>query len=252
MKSNIKQLPEADIRAILRAADEIIAQGGRTLLAKILKGSREKKVLQLELNMCPTYGWFRSEKLDEVMQKIDWMIDHDFLDIQYSGKLPMIVFTDRGWNIESDQFADELLEEWNEWLANGKESPDMDYLKDRNRKMILLFIEKIRETGNKNYIPYLKEWEKIDYKKVRVAINKTIKALEAEEPVDYQYINEKNEVISEALQGMEPGDLFLKCWECGERFLFSAGEQRFYKHKGFDYPKRCKSCREKRFEDYYL
>lgn len=43
MTQETKRLPEADIRAILRAADELIATGGRTLLAKILKGSREKK-----------------------------------------------------------------------------------------------------------------------------------------------------------------------------------------------------------------
>lgn len=45
MKANTNQLSEADILTILRAADEIIGEGGRTLLAKILKGSREKKVL---------------------------------------------------------------------------------------------------------------------------------------------------------------------------------------------------------------
>lgn len=41
--------------AILRAADELIGAGGRSLLAKILKGSREKKVLELELDKTPVY-----------------------------------------------------------------------------------------------------------------------------------------------------------------------------------------------------
>src|SRR5699024_5492080 len=154
-------------RGILRAADDIIAAGGRTLLAKILKGSCEKKVLQLGLNACPVYGYFKSEKLDAVLDKIDWMIDHDFLDIEYSGKLPMIIFTERGWEIERDQRADEFINEWDQWLAAGKESPDMYYLKDRNRGMIWLLLDKIQETGSKKYNPYLKEWEKIDYKKVR-------------------------------------------------------------------------------------
>lgn len=58
MSTDSKQLPEEEIRAILRAADELIMQGGRTLLAKILKGSREKKVLALELDKCPVYGFF--------------------------------------------------------------------------------------------------------------------------------------------------------------------------------------------------
>lgn len=123
--------------AILRAADEIIGQGGRTLLSKILKGSRDKKVLALEMEQCPVYGYFKSEKLTDIVEKIDWMIDNDFLDIEYFGKLPMIVFTERGWEIESDQRADEFLDEWDTWIKEDKPIPDMEYLKDRNRKMIL-------------------------------------------------------------------------------------------------------------------
>lgn len=250
MTSNIKQLPEAEIRAILRAADEIIAEGGRTLLAKILKGSREKKILQLGLDSCPIHGWFHSNKLDEIKLKIDWMIDYDFLDIQYSGKLPMIIFTERGWEIERDQRVDEFLNEWNQWLADDKVSPDMSYLKDRNRKMIFLLLDKIKGTGNRKYIPYLREWEKIDYKKVRAEIKATIKALESDESMEQQFVSEKDESIKEALKGLAPQDLLLKCWECGDRFTFTVGEQRFYKQKGFVHPKRCGSCREKSYVDY--
>ncbi|WP_247747130.1 RQC-minor-1 family DNA-binding protein [Alkalihalobacillus sp. BA299] len=78
---NINRLSQEEIKVILRAADEIVTRGGRTLLAKILKGSKEKKILELELNRCPVYGYFKSKKLDDIMQKIDWMIDYDFLDI---------------------------------------------------------------------------------------------------------------------------------------------------------------------------
>ncbi|MGJ7923056.1 RQC domain-containing protein [Neobacillus sp. LXY-4] len=69
MKPNSTRVSKEVIIFILRAADEIIGQGGRTLLAKILKGSREKKVLQLELDQCPVYGWFRSEKQEEILKK---------------------------------------------------------------------------------------------------------------------------------------------------------------------------------------
>lgn len=43
MKINRNTLTVDKKLAILRAADEIIGQGGRTILAKILKGSRDKK-----------------------------------------------------------------------------------------------------------------------------------------------------------------------------------------------------------------
>lgn len=34
------------------------------------------------------------------------------------------------------------------------------------------------------------------------------------------------------------------CIKCGAEFEFTAGEQEFYKEKGFQEPKKCKSCRE--------
>lgn len=244
MKTNPDYLGKEDIKAILRAADEIIAQAGRTMLAKILKGSREKKLLQLGLDQCPEYGRFHFEKIEEVMKKIDWMIDYGFLDIESFGKLPIIVFTERGWMIEADQRADEFLSEWNFCLEQGKPIPDMTYLKDRNREMILLFLEKIKETQDEKYIPYLEAWEKIDYKKVKSAIRETIKALESNEPLNHQQLLEREAIIHEALQGKAPSDLVLKCQVCGNRFTFTISEQQIYKQKGFHYPKRCKKCRE--------
>jgi CxxC-x17-CxxC domain-containing protein len=36
----------------------------------------------------------------------------------------------------------------------------------------------------------------------------------------------------------------LKCADCGTEFPFSAAEQQFYAEKGFQPPKRCRSCRQ--------
>ena len=39
-------------------------------------------------------------------------------------------------------------------------------------------------------------------------------------------------------------DKTLKCKECGNEFVFTAGEQEFYAEKGFvNEPQRCKECR---------
>jgi CxxC-x17-CxxC domain-containing protein len=46
---------------------------------------------------------------------------------------------------------------------------------------------------------------------------------------------------------MLEGDKVLKCRDCGEDFVFTAGEQAFYRERGFQHePTRCRSCREKR------
>ena len=48
-RGDVRHLPDEEIKAILRAADELIASGGRNMLAKILKGSKDKKVLEHDL-----------------------------------------------------------------------------------------------------------------------------------------------------------------------------------------------------------
>jgi len=246
MATSMEPLTEKEILTILRAADQIIAMGGRTQLVKILKGSKEKRILELGLDANPVYGSFSTETMAEILKRVDWMIDYDFLDLHFQGKLPTIVFTERGWALESDQRADEFLQEWTEWLSDNQSEPDMSYLKDRNRDMILLFLDKVRETGNPRFIPFLKAWKDIEYKKVRAAIQSVIEALQKNEPVDKAAIDERKNILQESLKGSPPQDFRLKCWECGERFTFTVGEQRFYKEKGFSMPKRCEKCREKR------
>ena len=42
-------------------------------------------------------------------------------------------------------------------------------------------------------------------------------------------------------------DRQLICMECGSKFVFTVGEQEYYKQKGFENePKRCQACRGRR------
>ncbi|MDO5040341.1 zinc-ribbon domain-containing protein [Clostridium sp.] len=44
-------------------------------------------------------------------------------------------------------------------------------------------------------------------------------------------------------------DKVIKCRDCGEEFVFSVGEQEFYKEKGFtNEPVRCPACRRAKKE----
>ncbi|GAA0593807.1 RQC-minor-1 family DNA-binding protein [Virgibacillus siamensis] len=173
---NIKRLSDSDIRTILRGADPLIMTGGRNLLAKILKGSKEKRVLELNLDNCPVYGAFQSEKLETVKAKIDWMIKNNYLEIEYDYRLPFLVFSEKGWAIERDTYSDELLQQIRE--IKDPESHDFkEHLLDRDRGMILLLLKKIEQAGNPSFIPSLEEWKKVDYKKVRKEINRVIYSL---------------------------------------------------------------------------
>lgn len=41
-------------------------------------------------------------------------------------------------------------------------------------------------------------------------------------------------------------DKVIICQDCGEEFIFTEGEQKFYNEKKLAEPRRCKSCREQR------
>jgi hypothetical protein len=172
-------LASEEIRAILRGADDLIMRGGRTLLAKILKGSRSKDVLQLGLDRNPVYGFFRELREEKVLARIDWAILHGYLAVEYDHRLPLLVYTERGWAIEKETYADELLRGLDERLAQGPLPLDMSHLKDKNGSMIWRLLEKIEESGDRKYIPALEAWEPIDYKKVRQRIRQVMHRLNA-------------------------------------------------------------------------
>lgn len=173
---DISHLADEEIKAILRAADELIATGGRSMLAKILKGSKDKKVLAHGLEQCPVYGYYRELTIQEITNRVDLMIKKGYLEIEYRDRLPMLVFSEIGWEIERETYAEELLQKLVEQLA-GKDYSVVQDLKDRNRGMILLLIEKIKQSGNARFIPLLKAWKEIEYKKVQAEIQKVVEYL---------------------------------------------------------------------------
>ncbi|HHU32604.1 MAG: RQC-minor-1 family DNA-binding protein [Zhaonellaceae bacterium] len=170
---DIRCLTDEEIKAILRAADEIIATGGRSMLAKILKGSKDKKVLERGLAQCPVYGYYGKLTLQEITNRIDWMIEKGFLEIEYSDRLPLLVFSEIGWEIERETYAEELLQKLTK-LLEGRDFSFVQKLRDRNRGMILLLIKKIKMTGNARFIPLLKAWKEIECKKIQTEIQRVI------------------------------------------------------------------------------
>ncbi len=170
----VTNLPRDEIKAILRGADDLIMKGGRSLLAKVLKGSRAQEVLKFGLAQSPVYGYYRHLSPEETLARIDWVIQAGYLDIQYDGRLPLLLFTERGWEIERETYAAELLRGFDKMVAAGPGPFDMTYLKDRDRGLILLLLDKVEASGDRKYIPVLTDWATVDYKKVQARIRQAI------------------------------------------------------------------------------
>jgi len=177
---NISHLPLDEIKKIIRGANSIVGEGGRNLLAKILKGSREKRVLELHLDKVPVYGCFKDLTINQITEKIDWVILNGYLRIEYDYRLPLLYHTAKGWEIAKEIRINEIIGQFDEMLESGADYYNMRFLKDRNREMIFELLEKIKESKKREYIPLLEAWEKIDYKKVRNRIRSVIEELNKE------------------------------------------------------------------------
>ncbi|HAB53391.1 MAG TPA: RQC domain protein, partial [Ignavibacteriales bacterium] len=92
-------------------------------------------------------------------------------------RLPLLVFTEEGWTIEKDTYSTELLKGFDKMINSGANYFNMNYLKDKNRGLIFLLLDKIKLTNDKKYIPILESWKEIDYKKVQQKINQVINSI---------------------------------------------------------------------------
>ncbi len=148
------------------------------MLAKILKGSKDKKLIEKELNNCPSYGYYNQLSIEEITKIIDWMIVNNYLDIEYNGRLPMITFSDKGFETYKPFYADEL---YNCILNVNQAVYDdlIERLKQTNRDVVNLLLLKIEVSKNIGFIRFLTKWETADVKKVRFMINGAISKLKS-------------------------------------------------------------------------
>lgn len=165
----IKDLPQEDIRMILRGADKLISTGGRSMLAKILKGSKDKRIFEYKLNECPAYGYYQDMKLDDISKCIDWMIKKDYLRIEYDYRLPLLVFSEKGWQIEKETFAQELYQRMCLDVEEKKARVFFE-MKEVNRQVVMCVLDKIEKEGTEEFLPYLEAWKMLEVKKVAARI----------------------------------------------------------------------------------
>ena len=165
----IRDLPMEDIRMVLRGADELISTGGRSMLAKILKGSKDKTIFKYKLNECPAYGYYQDMKLDDISKCIDWMIKEDYLRIEYDYRLPLLVFSEKGWQIEKETFAQELYQRMC-LDVEEKKARVLFEMKEVNRQVVMCVLDKIEKEGTEEFLPYLEAWKMLEVKKVAARI----------------------------------------------------------------------------------
>jgi len=173
----VTHLSSPEIAIILRGADELIMRGGRSLLSKVLKGSREKKLQDLSLDQSPAFGALRALSLEEILARIDWLIINHYLAIEYDYRLPLLVYTPRGWEIEKNTYAAELQGKLDHLIVSGKPASDLKWLIDSHREVIMQLLNRIEASGDRKYIPLLESWSQSAVKKIRGRIRSVVEHL---------------------------------------------------------------------------
>jgi len=159
-------LTEEEHTWILRGGWRIATRGGRTQLALLLKGSKNKDLLKHKLQTFPAYGRLSFLTLEEIENRIDQVIRRGDLAVEFFGDLPLIVLTPDGWEQVrpwAHQHDAELAS-----LADDKTLVEMLTLwRQRRREEQLQLVDAVAALNPKAAERVLKVWETIAGKDVR-------------------------------------------------------------------------------------
>ena len=170
----IKHLADSEIALILRGADDLIGTGGRTLLTRILKGSRIKRLLELGLDQSPVFGALGDLSPELITARIDWLIINGYLAIEYDYRLPLLIYTRKGWEIERKTFTAEMLMKLDQQISRSDSLESFEWLNEINRQVIMGLLDVIEASANSKYLPALSSWSSIAVRKVRQRIEKVV------------------------------------------------------------------------------
>mgnify|MGYP002870105402 CR=1 FL=1 len=171
-----------ELTAILHGAYSVVHRGGRSQLVKLLKGSRDKRILEFGLDADDSYGALAHLTLDDIAHKVDWAIEEGYLDYYYEWRQPLLMFTERGWKLERPAAIENYYEQFCRDVVDG----DMrmaERMIDIKTDVQLDSIELIAQRCDERCLEHLEAWSSKATKRIRKKISwaqRTIRARTAD------------------------------------------------------------------------
>ena len=169
-------LPTSDEREwILRAASEIAAKGGRSQLALLLKGSKDKNLLKHNLQNSPAYGKLSFLTIEEIENRIDHLIRRKELLVEFFGDFPLILLSGAAWEhvrpwsneqecrrtaASDDRMLNEILLQW-----RNRPRPEQFHLLDA-----------VTSLDRESALRILRAWREVAGKEVRARIEEKLQS----------------------------------------------------------------------------
>ena len=112
-----------------------------------------------------------------MLARIDWLILNGYLRIDYDYRLPILVYTGRGWEIERATYTAEQLARLDAQLAAGELDQGVEWLNDMNPEVMHCILDTIAAAADSNYVPALRIWSGSASRKVRGHIRVVLRDL---------------------------------------------------------------------------
>ena len=81
------------------------------------------------------------------MARIDWLIINGYLRIEYDYRLPMLVYTRKGWEIERETYTAEMLAKLDQRITNNDPDENFKWLNEIHREVSLGLLDAVEASG---------------------------------------------------------------------------------------------------------
>lgn len=167
---------------VLIAADEMIAKGGRDLLAQVLKGIHSEIVLAAEGEKLKCFAALSELTLAQIESKIDKVLDDDLLRVEpYLGKT-LLVHSPAGWERTKGLLAGRVYASLLQRAEAGDAKGLYGELGRIHREVKLLVLSRVEETADARFAPMLESWRERETKPVKRRIGEVLERLRCASP----------------------------------------------------------------------
>ena len=158
---------------VLRGAWEIAQKGGRTQLALLLKGSKNKDLLKHRLQEVSAYGTLSLLTIPEIENRIDQTIRQGDIALVRHGDLPLIALTPEGWfHIQPWAHREEVRRAT---MMNESRLKEIVFAwRNRPRDEQVQLLEALKSLPTDQVSPVLEAWSGVSGKDMRSRIEQLL------------------------------------------------------------------------------
>jgi hypothetical protein len=167
---------------VLIAADEMIAKGGRELLAQALKGIHSEVVLAAEGEKLRCFGSLEALTLAQIDAKIDKLLEDGLLRLEHYLGRTLLVHSPPGWERTKELLADRVFASLRKRVDGSDVRGVFAEIGRVHREVKFLVLARIEEARDARFAPLLESWRERETKPVKRRIGEVLEKTSCASP----------------------------------------------------------------------